>query len=95
MAAPVVTGLAAFIMEYYPSLSAQQVKYCIEHSALPPPGKVKKPGSDNEWVDLTDISISGGIINAYEAIKMAATLSTTDAHRNDKFQKSTLSNKKD
>lgn len=87
MAAPVVTGLAAFILEYYPSLTAQQVKYCIEHSAVPPPGKVKKPGSDNEWVDLTDISKSGGIINAYEAIKMAATLSTTDAHRNDKFQK--------
>jgi len=95
MAAPVVTGLAAFILEYYPSLSPQQVKYCIEHSAVAPPGKVKKPGSDDEWVDLSDISRSGGIINAYEAIKMAAVLSGTDAHRNEKLQKSTLTNKKD
>jgi subtilisin family serine protease len=92
MAAPVVTGLAAFIMEYYPSLSAQQVKYCIEHSAVPPPGKVKKPGSDDEWVNLSDICRSGGIINAYEAIKMAASISNPDAR---KLPKSTLSNKKD
>ncbi|HEY4205964.1 MAG TPA: S8 family peptidase [Puia sp.] len=93
MAAPVVTGLAAFIMEYYPGLSAQQVKYCIEHSAVPPPGKVKKPGSDDEWVNLSDISRSGGIINGYEAIKLAAAVAAgTDTH---KLQRSTLSNKKD
>jgi len=95
MAAPVVTGLAAFILEYYPGLSPQQVKYCIEHSAVPPPVKVKKPGGEDEMVSLSDISRSGGIINAYEAIKLAATLSATDAHRNDKMQRSTLSNKKD
>jgi cell wall-associated protease len=95
MAAPVVTGLAAFIMEYYPNLSPQQVKYCIEHSAVPPPAKVKKPGTEDELVSLSDICKSGGIINAYEAIKLASALSTTDAHRNDRLQKSTLNNKKD
>lgn len=73
MASPVVAGLAAFIMEYYPSLSARQVKMVIEKSAQNPQVTVKLPGS-NEEVQLADISKTGGIINAYEAIKLAATL---------------------
>ena len=32
MASPVVAGLAALILEYYPNLSAEQVKYVIENS---------------------------------------------------------------
>ena len=73
MASPVVAGLAAFILEYYPNLSAQQVKYVIEKSAVKPTEKVKNPETD-EMVNLSDISKSGGIINAYEAIKLASTL---------------------
>lgn len=73
MAAPVVTGLAALIMEYFPGLSAQQVKSVIEKSAQKPVDKVKEPGTGEE-VSLSDISTTGGIINAYEAIKLASTL---------------------
>jgi subtilisin family serine protease len=73
MASPVVAGLAAFILEYYPSLSAKQVKMVIEKSSQNPGVKVKQPGSSEE-VNLSDISKSGGIINAYEAIKLASTL---------------------
>lgn len=73
MASPVVAGLAAFIMEYYPNLSAKQVKMVIEKSAQNPGVKVKEPGAGGE-VDLSDISKSGGIINAYEAVKLASTL---------------------
>ncbi|MEI9809200.1 MAG: S8 family peptidase [Bacteroidota bacterium] len=73
MASPVVAGLAAFIMEYYPALSAKQVKMVIEKSSQNPGVKVKEPGTSEE-VDLSDISKSGGIINAYEAIKLASTL---------------------
>ncbi|PWU03958.1 MAG: peptidase S8, partial [Bacteroidetes bacterium] len=75
MASPVVVGLAALIMSYYPDLSAEQVKSVIEKSVTPiSTMKVKKPGTDED-VDLSDISKSGGIINAYEAIKLAATIS--------------------
>jgi hypothetical protein len=35
---------------------------------------VKLPGSDDEMVLLSDISETGGIVNAYEALKLAATL---------------------
>jgi subtilisin family serine protease len=73
MASPVVAGLAALILEYYPKLSAKQVKMVIEKSAQKVPMKVKDPGT-GEDVDLSDISKTGGIVNAYEAIKLASTL---------------------
>jgi subtilisin family serine protease len=73
MASPVVAGLAAFILEYYPNLSAQQVKMVIEKSAQKPAGKVKNYET-GEMVSLGELSKSGGIINAYEAIKLASTL---------------------
>ena len=73
MAAPVVAGVAALILEYYPDLSAKQLKYVIEKSATPLTEKVKLPGTD-EMVNLSDISKSGGLVNAYEAVKLAATL---------------------
>lgn len=70
MASPVVAGLAAFIMSYYPNLSAAQVKTVIEKSSKNP-GEVRNPGND-EMVNLSELSKSGGIINAYEAIKLAS-----------------------
>ena len=71
MASPVVAGLAAFIMSYYPTLSATQVKNIIEKSSKDPGTEVKNPGND-EMVKLSELSRSGGIINAYEAMKLAA-----------------------
>jgi cell wall-associated protease len=93
MAAPVVAGVAALIMEYYPSLTPQEVKYCIVKSAVAPPEKVKKPGTDDDLVSLSDISISGGIINAYDAIKLADKINAEAKAK--EIPKSTLKNKKD
>ncbi len=73
MAAPVVAGVAALILEYYPDLSAQQVKYVIDNSVTPITQKVILPGSTDS-VMLSDISISGGELNAYNALKLASTL---------------------
>jgi cell wall-associated protease len=89
MAAPVVTGVAALILEFYPNLTPEQVKYCIERSAVSPGAKVKKPGTDDEMVNLSDISKSGGIVNAYEALKLASTLNP-DPRKKDRLEKSTL-----
>ncbi|HEX2846069.1 MAG TPA: S8 family peptidase [Chitinophagaceae bacterium] len=73
MASPVVAGLAAFILEYYPKLTPEQVKYVIEKSAQKPSAKVIDPGTGEE-VKMSELSVSGGVINAYEAIKLASTL---------------------
>ena len=73
MASPVVAGLAAFLLEYYPNLSARQVKMVIEQSSDKLTDKVKNPGS-GDMVLMSDISKSGGLVNAFEAIKLASTL---------------------
>ncbi|MEO8820778.1 MAG: S8 family serine peptidase [Ginsengibacter sp.] len=73
MATPVVAGVAALILEYYPDLSAEQVKYVLDKSVTPITEKVKLPGSTDS-VMLSDISISGGELNAYNALKLASTL---------------------
>ncbi len=75
MAAPVVTGVAALILEYFPTLTPQEVKYCIEKSAFMPTVKAKKPGTDNVMVPLSELSASGGILNAYGAVKLAYAIS--------------------
>lgn len=90
MAAPVVAGVAALILSYYPALTPEQVKMIIEKSAVPITDKVKLPGSD-EMVTFSDISTSGGILNAYEAVKLA---SATKADPAKKLPTSTLKNKK-
>lgn len=73
MASPVVAGLAAFILSYYPELSAEQVKYCIEKGAQNPNMEVVKPGTTTKE-DFANFSRTGGLLNAYESIKIAATL---------------------
>lgn len=74
-ASPIVAGIAALVLEYYPSLSAKQLKQVILQSATPLTGTmVLKPGSQTEKVDFTMLSKSGGIANAYRALQIAATL---------------------
>jgi|LauGreDrversion4_2_1035121.scaffolds.fasta_scaffold01983_5 subtilisin family serine protease len=74
MASPVVAGLAALLLSYYPELSAIQIKQIIEESAYRiTDEKIVKPGTENEKVNLNDLSKTGGIVNAYNAIKLAQT----------------------
>lgn len=73
MASPVVAGVAALIRSYYPQLSAEQVKYVILNSAVKPNQFTRLPGGETS-VPFEDLSVSGGIINAYDALKLAATL---------------------
>lgn len=77
MAAPVVAGVAALVLSYYPNLNAQQLKEVLEKSAKPLPDSsrdVNKPGTQGELVPFSDLSATGGLINAYEALKLAASL---------------------
>jgi subtilisin family serine protease len=74
MASPVVTGVAALVLEYYPALTAKQLRWVLDHSVTKLDSvQVTKPGS-NVKVPFSSLCISGGIVNAYNALKLAATI---------------------
>jgi subtilisin family serine protease len=76
MAAPVVTGLAAMLMSYYPTLSAADVKRIILASATRRADQmVLRPGGGQQRVRFGTLSATGGIVNAYAAVKMADEMS--------------------
>lgn len=70
MACPVVAGIAALLLEYYPTLTSTELKMIIERSAVVSTEEVNKPGTD-EKVKLSELSKTGAFVNAYEAVKMA------------------------
>jgi len=70
MASPVVTGLAALLLNYFPNLTAADVKRIILASAVRHADQtVQKPGGGT--ARFGELSATGGIVNAYEAVKMA------------------------
>jgi subtilisin family serine protease len=74
MASPVVAGLAALIRSYYPKLTAIQVKEIILKSVVKIDHKVVvKDGDSKRKVAFADLCTTGGIINAYNALKLAET----------------------
>ena len=72
LAAPVVSGVAALLMSQFPTLTAADVKRILMATATQYPNlQVSKPGSRSQKVPFASLSVSGGVINAYEAVKMA------------------------
>ena len=74
MASPVVSGIAAFIWSYYPSLAAQDVRNIILESVVPIDKKQHVPNSKKKKC-ATKLSQTGGIVNVYNAIVLADQLS--------------------
>jgi len=75
MAAPVVTGLAALIREYYPRIKAGQVKDILLQSVTKVQRMIILPGTQSDPVQrlFTELCVSGGVVNAFNAMKLAAT----------------------
>jgi cell wall-associated protease len=70
MAAPVVSGLAALLREYFPALTAAETKNIIVRSVTIPPQPKNNTGDQKqEWIK--ERCISGGIVNAYTAVRLA------------------------
>ncbi|UHG92359.1 S8 family peptidase [Spirosoma oryzicola] len=72
MAAPHVAGVAALLRSYFPKLTAVQVKDIMLRSSYKPNIEVRKPGRSGRPVPFGSLSKTGGLLNAYEAVKMAA-----------------------
>ncbi len=71
MAAPAVSGVAALIMSYYPKLSAPQVKKILMQSGLSSKTSVILSGDPSKAKSFGEISRSGRMVNAYNAMIMA------------------------
>jgi len=72
MATPVVTGVAALLLSYFPSLTPKEVKEILIKSSFKPHQIVNKPQTTMQ-VSFNSLSAGGGIVNAYNAVKLATT----------------------
>ena len=75
MAAPVVSGMAAVILSYYPELKAPQVRDIIIKSVVKVDQKVKLRDEFGIPIKVrfSELCNSGGVANLYNALKLAET----------------------
>ncbi|CAM1372180.1 Peptidase S8 [Tenacibaculum litoreum] len=71
MASPAAAGVAALVRSYYPELTASQVKHILMNSGTKIDLEVVKPGTRDEMVPFSELSVSGRVVNAYNAVRMA------------------------
>lgn len=71
MAAPAVSGIAALIKSYYPKLTAPQIKKIIMESGLSTKLTVVLDGDTENTRNFDQVSKSGKMANAYNALIMA------------------------
>ncbi len=75
MAAPAVSGIAALIRSFYPSLTAPQVKQVLMQSGLTSKASVILSGDPSKSRPFSEISKSGKMVNAYNALLLAERIS--------------------
>lgn len=74
MASPATAGVAAMLMSYFPELTAVQVRDILRQSTRKFDNlNVQQPGNEKE-IAFQELSISGGLLNAYEAVKLALSI---------------------
>ena len=72
MAAPMVAGVAALLKSYFPSLTMVEIKDIIKES-VKDVSKMETPlpGNPTKKVAFGTLSSTGGIVNVYNAVKLA------------------------
>lgn len=76
LSAPIVTGVAALLWSYYPNLSAKQIKSILLETVTSRKGHLTDlPGKSKKQIAFENLCSTGGIVNAYQAVKMAEALS--------------------
>jgi subtilisin family serine protease len=72
MAAPVVSGVAALLLAYFPMLTPADVREIIVQSVRTfPNAVVALPGGGGQQVPFAALSRTGGLLDAYAAVKLA------------------------
>jgi subtilisin family serine protease len=75
MAAPMVSGIAALIRSHYPKLSASDVKRILIESGLSSSTSVILAGDAEKSKPFDEVTKSGKMVNAYNALIMASKMS--------------------
>jgi subtilisin family serine protease len=71
-AAPVVSGVAAMLFAHFPTLTAADVKRIVLASVTPyRDTMVQRPGENGGQVPFGELSVTGGVVNAYRAVQLA------------------------
>ena len=78
MATPVVAGIAAVLKTYFPQLTPAALKRLIVASATPVHTQVLRPGTQ-KLVDFATLSRAGGVVNLYQAVRLASAEATAPA----------------
>jgi hypothetical protein len=63
-------------MDYYPNLSTEDVRKIILQSVTRVDQQVVRPGEGGGKVPFASLSVTGGIVNAYNALKLADEVSS-------------------
>ncbi|MBL0940643.1 MAG: S8 family serine peptidase [Gemmatimonadaceae bacterium] len=72
MAAPVVSGVAAMLLSYFPKLTPSDVRDILVQSVRTfPTLKVMLPNGPSQSVPFSALSRTGGLVDAYAAVKLA------------------------
>ncbi len=71
MACPMVSGVAALLKSYYPSLTMIEIKDIIKESVRDVSKKKTPMPGGTEKVAFGTLSNTGGIVNVYNAVKLA------------------------
>lgn len=70
MACPMVSGVAAMLKSYFPEMSMKEIKDVILSSSTSYAETMQvKPGERTDTIDFAKLSVTGGVVNVYAAVK--------------------------
>jgi len=70
MAAPMISGVAAMLKSYFPSLTMNEIKTIMLTTGKSYKGKMEvQPGSEDTMVDFATMSVAGSVVNVKNAVK--------------------------
>ena len=80
LAAPLVSGVAALLLAYFPDLTPTDARAVLLDSAVRHDADVPQPGEEGGSVRFGDLSVTGGVVNAYEAVRLAERRAAHGSH---------------
>jgi subtilisin family serine protease len=75
MASPAVAGVAALLKSYFSNLTAAQIKDIILKSSVKLKGTTVIQPGEKTTLDFSELCLTGGVVNVYNAVKMAIEIS--------------------